>query len=380
MSAPVGTSFDRLRHALGPMSSFVVNSDPTPTHRNTDSDSDVHSDHATAHSEESPRKKPKLDTAQTIIVHQAAQTWINHTQVSNPPVIAPQSWDSSDDEEMEEAKESSAPPPVSRLIPPPTPLRSNKIFRLHTAAQVAPKSAVVKVRNPLTSRQITKIIIAGQEVKIEEFSRGSFKSASLFAMAEIERFAKDKRNILINPQLIVKITNGYKAESIKDINDFFKLEEKTFTDLSNIGLPLPERVFFDAEVITQDQIVNLNGIVVQQQVRVKTKVELVQKLSHVPVSAVYDSKVFEFAKTYLTQIAKGEIPRIPDFRPQNVLYDIEGNNLYFCDWSPDINDENDDRFEEYLFMLVSKWAEKDEETFLKLTEDFPEHLKLFFHG
>lgn len=147
----------------------------------------------------------------------------------------------------------------------------------------------------------------------------------------------------------------------------FQREDKLYSLLTSdaikaCGVRVPERYIFET--------LGYDGEM--------TRVEFVELLDAKKAISVTDEKVFNYGKNAITAIIKGDIPLIPDFHPDNILYDLNGENLYFIDWSSPYDLEPDD-YNWHLGGLITSWVTLnrvcDPEILKRFTADFPVQMK-----
>lgn len=236
----------------------------------------------------------------------------------------------------------------------------------------APKAKKRNSDNPYSSAPVYQVTIAGHPYILEEIGRGDFKSANAFVSDGTLLIDGLSLNI---SQFIVKISNGTRIACISNFKEFTTSEDQLHQDFKTVGLKLPLRFVIPATIHQQGR-----AIVGQ--------VELIQRLNPEAHVSATNPATLEFAKKYLTLIAKAEIKPISDFRPVNFLCGkqlilVDGKISYsdcaadepLCiDWSGDKDDE-DERLEEYLTRSVNYWALKDVNIFNALIADFPKDIK-----
>lgn len=131
------------------------------------------------------------------------------------------------------------------------------------------------------------------------------------------------------------------------------------------GVPLAE-VFAHPENFVDSTNAKNGGFYLYKKMTVSIRGENKSKGIENPLK---DPVVLKFVKEWLTKSANDKYTYIADFRPDNVMKDIEGPDGHVFVIDPDLNLDKQD-FEESLHASLRHWAGESREFIEQLTEDF----------
>lgn len=175
------------------------------------------------------------------------------------------------------------------------------------------------------------------------------------------------RNHVDVSKLVFRVVKNH-LPSKKNPEEIRRLDSAGYKYLSENGIPIPKVYNLGTGILRDGRV----GVVVEKMVK-NVSYWNWKNIKSIDELSKEDLKALEFAKGFFEKIATNEREIIPDFKPDNVMYDSEGE-LKVIDWGEG-QQEMHQHFQFHVRTSLTQWSQNNKEVFEFLTKNISEDFK-----